>query len=141
MHRVLWFRIGGKTLHTLKLIGAFLIIGTFLKLAEATYNLFVIVEKVKWAALRPEFIPQLFGWAITAPYAFTTQDVIGVLSGPFADICFWVVGVLVAIMIYKAGNVVFPVEEYGRILEEKKRRLIQHAIRFHEERKKTKKRR
>jgi len=128
MHRVIWFGIGGRRIHLLKLVGSFLLLWAVLKVAESAYQIFVTIQKSIYAQLRPELIPQLFGWSIAAPYSFSSEDMLGVILGPVAGFVFWLAVALVALMIYQSGRVVFPIEEYEQNVREHHRRLIEKAV-------------
>ena len=128
MHKVFWFKIGGKKMHLLKLSGAFFVLASVLKVAEAAYHIFVVVNKVNMAYMRPELINSLFGWAISAPYNFSGEDVLGVLLGPIASFLFWLGIALVALMIYQSGKIVFPIEEYEQKVSKHHRKLIEAAV-------------
>ncbi|MFH1199886.1 MAG: hypothetical protein V1708_02355, partial [Candidatus Micrarchaeota archaeon] len=130
MYRVLWFKIGGQRIHLLKLSGAFLISAGLLKVAEASYNIFITANKIVYAQLNPALIPQLFGWAISAPYEFSNQDIVGVMMGPLASFVFWLGIATVALMLYQSGKIVFPIEEYEQKISSHHRELIRKAA-FH----------
>lgn len=140
MHRILWFKIGGKKLHMVKLAGSFFVIASILMVAQSAYQIFVTVQKATFAQLNPSLIPALFGWAIGANPSglghFTAQDILGVLLGPIAVFLFWLGIMVVAIMIYQSGKVIFPVEEYEQKISEHHRSLIQKAVVAHKARKK-----
>lgn len=130
VYRILWLSLGGKRIHLLKLAGALFLAAAVLKLAESAYNIFVTVNKILYAQLRPELIGQLFGWSIGAPYNFSLpEDAIGVLMGPTAAFLFWVGAATLAIMVYQAGRVIVPIEEYEQKIREHHRKLIEHARR------------
>ena len=128
MHRVIWFGIGGRRIHLLKMAGAFLLMWAVLKVAEAAYLIFVTIQKSIYAQLKPELVPQLFGWAIAAPYSFSSEDMLGVILGPVAGFIFWLAVAIVALMVYQSGRVMFPVEEYEQNVREHHRRLIERAV-------------
>jgi len=128
VYKIVWLSFGGKKLHLLKLAGALFLFAAILKVAEAAYNIFVTVDKVLYAQVRPEMIGQLFGWGIGAPYAFSMpEDAVGVLMGPVAAFLFWLGLAIVAIMVYQAGKVIVPLEEYEQNIREHHRKLIEHA--------------
>lgn len=135
MHRIIWLRIGGKRLHMIKLAGAFFVVAAVLMVAQSAYQIFVTVQKATYAQLNPSLIPALFGWAIGATPSgfghFTSQDVLGVLLSPVAAFLFWLGIMVVAIMVYQAGKVVLPVEEYEQKVSEHHRSLIQKAVAAH----------
>ena len=134
MYRILWFKIGSQRIHLLKLAGAFLIAAALLKVAEASYHIFVMANKVVAAQLDPTRIPQLFGWAIAAPFEFGNEDVIGVMMGPLASFVFWLGVATVALIVYQSGKIVFPVEEYEEKISRHHKQLIEKAVRFHKKR-------
>jgi len=128
MHRVIWLRFGGRRLHLVKLAGAFFILWAVLKVAEAAYLIFVTVQKSIYAQGRPDLVPQLFGWAIAAPYGFSGEDLLGVILGPVANFLFWLAVAVVALMFYQSGRILFPIEEYEQSVREHHRRLIEKAV-------------
>ncbi len=134
MHRIIWFKVGGRRLHLLKLAGAFVLLAAIAKVAEAAYWIFVTVEKITYASVRPDAIPQLFGWSMGAPYFFSNEDVLGVLLGPIAAFLFWLALVVVGLMIYQSGKVVFPIEEYEQRVSEYHKELIRRAVSAHKKR-------
>ena len=115
MHRVIWWNVGGKRIHLLKLAGAFFITAAIFKVAEASYNLFVTANKVSWGFQNVDLIPQLFGWTIDNPYALSFQDAIGIMMGPIANFMFWLGVTVVAFMIYNAGNYIYPSYQYEAV--------------------------
>lgn len=135
MQRVIWLTVGGKRFHLLKLAGAFFVIGAILKVAESSYDIFVTLNKGVYAQVRPELIGQLFGWAMNAPYAFTNEDMLGVLLGPIATFMFWLGLAVVGLMVYQSGKVIFPIEEYDEKIKEHHRMLIQKAVEHSKKRK------
>lgn len=128
VYRIVWLSLGGKRLHLLKLAGALFLFAAILKVAGAAYDIFVTVNKVVYAQVRPELTGQLFGWSIGAPYSFAIpEDAVGVLMGPIAAFLFWVGIAVIAVMIYQAGKVIVPLEEYEHNIREHHRKLIEHA--------------
>ncbi|MFH1106513.1 MAG: hypothetical protein V1787_01310 [Candidatus Micrarchaeota archaeon] len=99
-----------------------------LKVAEAAYNIFIVANKIVYAQLDPRLIPQLFGWAIGAPYEFSNQDIIGVMMGPLASFVFWLGIATFALMVYQSGKIVFPIEEYEQKISSHHRELIRKAV-------------
>ncbi len=138
VHRILWLKIGGKRFHLLKLAGAFFVFAAVLKVAESAYQIFVTANKAVYAQIDPTLIPHLFGWAMGAQPSggsFLTEDVVGVLLGPIAVFLFWLGIAVLAIMLYQAGKVVFPVEEFEQVITEKHKQLIRKAIESHKKHK------
>ena len=136
-HRILWFSIGGKRFHLLKLAGAFFIFASVLKVAESAYQIFVTANKAIYAQIDPTLIPSLFGWGMGANPSggsFLTEDVVGVLLGPVAVFLFWLGLAVIAIMVYQSGKVILPIEEYETVVKEKHKVLIRKAIAAHHKR-------
>jgi len=131
MHRVIWLRLGGRRFHLLKLAGSFFVFAFVLKALEAAYQIFVTVNKAIYAQAKPDLIGQLFGWAIAAPYNFSSEDLVGVLLGPIANFLFWLGLAVAALMIYQSGKVILPVEEWEQQISEHHRRLISKAREAH----------
>ncbi len=128
MHRILWLKIGGRKMHLLKLAGAFFVLASVLKVAEAAYNVFLVVDKINAAIMQPELIQQLFGWAMGAPYLFGGEDILGVLLGPIAGFLFWLGVAVLSVMVYQSGKVIFPIEEYETKVSDRHRKLIEKAV-------------
>lgn len=112
----------------MKLAGAFFVLASVLKVAEAAYNIFLVVDKINAAIMQPELIQQLFGWAMGAPYVFGGEDILGVLLSPIAGFLFWLGIAVIAVMIYQSGKIVFPIEEYETKVDDHHRGLIQKAV-------------
>lgn len=146
MHRMIWLKLGGSTLHLLKLFGSIFMMAATLKLAEATYLMFVEISKVKAAMANSDLVAQFYGWTIdsasygqsTAVYSFTSQDWIGILAGPAGNMFFWMAMLVIAITVYQSSKVFFPVEEYEKSVSEHHKKLIEHAV-AHSAPKKSKK--
>ncbi|MBI5226245.1 hypothetical protein HY994_03315 [Candidatus Micrarchaeota archaeon] len=138
LHKVVWLKVGGKRLHLLKVAGSFFTFAAVLQLAQSLYQVFLTVEKARAALLRPELVPQLFGWSIDSNalvYSFSKEDFLGVLLGPIAIFLFWFGMAVVALMVYNAGKVVVPLEEYDEQVAEHHRSLIQKAVEHHRKKK------
>jgi hypothetical protein len=131
MYRVFWLKVGGKKFHLLKLAGAFFVFAFVLMALGSAYDIFVTVNKAIFAQLRPDQIGALFGWSIGAPYSFTIEDMVGVLLVPFATFLLWLGMAVVAMMVYQAGKVVLPVQEYEQTITEHHRNLILKAKAAH----------
>lgn len=142
MHRVLWIKFGGKTVHLIKLTGALFVVAAVLMVAQSAYNIFVTVQKATYAkamaqawsayggSLSENPIHVLFGWGMGAPYSFTGEDFLGVLLGPVAVFLFWLGIAVVGLMIYRSGQIILPIEEYEQRIQEHHRKLIEKAVRF-----------
>ncbi len=128
MHRIIWLKIGGRRVHLIKLAGAFLMLWAVLKVAEAAYLIFVTVQKSIYAQIKPDLVPQLFGWAIASPYGFSSEDVLGVMLGPVANFLFWLGVAVVVLMFYQSGKILFPIEEYEQKVREHHKKLIERAV-------------
>ena len=137
MHRMIWLKFGGRTLHLLKLAGALFSFMAVFKVAEASYQVFVEASKLKAAMANPDLIPQFYQWTIDSvsytrgavAYSVSSpQDIVGIMTGPFANMLFWLGIAVVAIMIYQAGRVILPLEEYEEKISEHHRNLIAKAV-------------
>jgi len=111
MQRSFWIKVGGKQFHAITLAGAFFVLASVLKLAEASYQIFVAVSKARIAEVHPELVAQLFGWSLQAPYSFSGEDILGVLLGPVAAFLFWFGIAVLALVVYQSGRFMIPVEE------------------------------
>lgn len=127
----MWLRIGGRRFHLLKLAGSFFVFAFILKSLEAAYQIFVTVNKAIYAQAKPDLIGQLFGWAISAPYSFSSEDLLGVLLGPVANFLFWLGLSVVAMIIYQSGRVIVPIEEWAQDVGAHHKRMIQRAREAH----------
>ena len=126
-------------MHLLKLAGSFFALASVLKVAEASYKIFITVDKVNYATARPELISQLFGWAMGAPYVFSKEDVLGVLLGPIAEFLFWLGIAVIALLVYQSGKIIFPIEEYEQKISTHHRELIRRAVAHHKQKNEKKK--
>lgn len=139
MRRIMWFRIGGQTLHLLKLLGIFLVAASLLKVGEASYDIFVTASKAEAAQYNPDKISYLFGWSVggASPDAkeFEFQDYVGVMMRPLANFFFWLGIATLAMMVYQSGKIIFPIEEFEQKVVEHHRSLIRRAVEAHRKRK------
>jgi len=100
----------------LKLVGSFLLIAAILQVFRSVYDIVVVMNKAIEAQISAQQAIALFGWCINcggvrAP-GFGTEDVLGAMLGPVAALMFWLAIVVVGIMIYQTGKVIFPTESY-----------------------------
>lgn len=139
MRRIMWFKIGGQTLHLLKLLGIFILAASLLKVGEASYGIFLTASKAETAYYFPDRIPLLFGWSIggQSPIEkeFEFQDMVGVMMGPLANFFFWLGAATLGLMVYQSGKIIFPVEEYEQKVQEHHRNLIRKAVEAHRKKK------
>ncbi|MFH1257332.1 MAG: hypothetical protein ABIG96_04245 [Candidatus Micrarchaeota archaeon] len=140
MRRIMWFKIGGQTIHLLKLFGIFILAASLLKVGESSYGMFVTASKAEAAQYNPAKVIELFGWSIggDSPDAkiFEFQDFVGVMMGPLASFFFWLGAATLGLMIYQSGKIIFPVEEFEQQISEHHRGLIRKAVETHKGRKK-----
>ncbi|HLC47592.1 MAG TPA: hypothetical protein VJI13_00825 [Candidatus Norongarragalinales archaeon] len=139
MRRIMWFKIGGQTLHLLKLLGIFILAASLLKVGESSYGIFVTASKAEAATFNPEKIPVLFGWSLGGPSPeskeFEFQDYVGVMMGPLASFFFWLGLATLGLMVYQSGKIIFPLEEYEQKIQEHHRSLIRKAVEAHKKKK------
>jgi hypothetical protein len=123
--------LGDKRVHLLKLVGAFFIAGGLLKLAEASYQIFLTVRMAQLATSNSALIGGFFKWGLNCSTlqesCFGLEDTIGVMVGPMANFMFWFAMLLLAFMVYQSGKVFLPVEEYEQKVEEHHADLIRKA--------------
>jgi hypothetical protein len=135
MRRIMWFKIGGQTLHLLKLLGVFILAASLLKVGDASYNIFLTASKAEAAQYNPDKIAYLFGWSIggASPEGkmFEFQDYVGVMMGPLANFFFWLGAATLGLMVYQSGKIIFPVEEYEQKVSEHHRNLIRKVVEAH----------
>ena len=65
---------------------------------------------------------------------FTTEDFIGVLLGPIANLMFWLGLLCIAAMVYNSGKVFFPIEEYEANVpaqHPQAHKMIRAAVNYH----------
>ncbi len=131
----MWFRVGGQTLHLLKLFGIFLLAAALLKVGESSYDIFLTASKAEAAQYNPDKIAYLFGWSVggTSPEAkeFEFQDYVGVMMAPLANFFFWLGVATFALMLYQSGKIIFPIEEFEQRVSEHHRHLIKRAVDAH----------
>ncbi len=131
---MIWLKFAGKTIHMLKLAGAFFALTAVFKVAEASYQIFVTVSKINAAEVNPALVSQFFGWTTAAtaypsgPAKFLLEDTVGIMLGPMANFLLWLGLAVLAIMVYQSGHVLFPVEEYEKGIAEHHRGLIERAV-------------
>lgn len=139
----MWFKIGGQTLHLLKLLGIFILAASLLKVGDSSYNIFLTASKAQAAMDNPDRISYLFGWSIggqspeggpcstTCIKNFELQDAIGVMMGPLANFFFWLGLATLGLMIYQSGKIIFPIEEFEQKITEHHKNLIRRAVEAH----------
>ncbi|MFH0971458.1 MAG: hypothetical protein V1835_02720 [Candidatus Micrarchaeota archaeon] len=139
MRRIMWFKIGGQTIHLLKLLGLFILAASLLKVGDSSYGIFVTASKAEAAQFNSDKIVPLFGWSIggASPDTkeFEFQDYVGVMMGPLANFFFWLGMATFALMLYQSGKIVFPVEEFEQQISEHHRNLIRKAVEVHKPKK------
>ena len=125
MKRIFFLRIGGKNLHLLKLIGAFVLFAALLMFFQAGAGMFN-----SWDALKayPACIGGVqsqsdFEGCRTAlhynagifPAAnqaeLSSRQVWFALLGPVAQVLFWAALFIFGIILYKTGRIILPIEE------------------------------
>ncbi|MDP2717772.1 MAG: hypothetical protein Q8P02_03435 [Candidatus Micrarchaeota archaeon] len=127
LHRVMWLKFGGRRLHLLKTAGAFFVFAAVLKLAASLYELFQQVDVVRILLERGSVS---LTQGILLP--FTYEDALGVILGPLSHFLFWFGIAVLALIVYQAGNVVVPIDEYEERVADHHRTLIQKAVTHHQ---------
>ncbi|MEK6924050.1 MAG: hypothetical protein AABW54_02330 [Candidatus Micrarchaeota archaeon] len=128
---MIWLKLGGRNFHLIKLAGSFFVFAFILKALEAAYEIFVTANKALFAYKNPTVVAQFFGWSINAPVKFTSEDVLGVLLGPVANFLLWLALAVVALIVYRSGRVILPLEEFEQKISEHHKMLIAKAREAH----------
>ena len=114
MHEIVLFKLGGRYLHLLKLIGAFIVIAAALMLLSDVYRLMwaaTIVEEAN-SGIPHQITASMGSMSITQtlqPNDSSTQ--LGLMLVPLAGIMFWAAFVVAGGVIYRSGQLVVPVEK------------------------------
>ncbi len=138
MRRIMWFKIGGQTVHLLKLLGIFVLVASLFMVGSSSYNIFLTASKAEAAQYNSEKIDTLFGWSVGgAPgeKEFEFQDFVGVMMAPLANFFFWLGIATLALMLYQSGKIIFPVEEFEQRISDHHSNLIKKAVDAHRKRK------
>ena len=146
MKRIVWLKVGDTRLHLVKLAGSFLVVTFMLKVMQAAYNVFLTADKIQAAEMNGNLATTFFGWTMSSgqniiqmlncagpicPLPLSLQDKIGIMLAPTADFLLWIGLLVISIMLYQAGKVMFPIEEYETTLPEHHRAAIVEAVRAH----------
>ncbi len=121
MEEKIMLRIGSRKLHLVKLIGAFVVLGSALMLLSDIYQLMSIASVMGGPA----------GQSVTLNfYGLTMQETLGNLDAgakaglvllPLARVMFWAAVVALGTVIYKSGGITLPIrEKLKKISEEEK---------------------
>ena len=108
MHRIILLRVGGQKLHLLKMVGAFVVVGSALGVLGSISTMFRLVKQIGLAQLNPQLAVQTFG--LTSE-TLTGDVALGLFMNPSAWFMFWLAFFIVGAMIYRSGNVIVPIEE------------------------------
>ncbi|VVB71425.1 Uncharacterised protein [uncultured archaeon] len=130
MEKILWLRFGGSRLHSLKIIGVFLMFASAFQIAGSFYSLFVTLNQAGAAFNKPDYVPTFFTWSLGSTVnniQFTREDFIGVSLKPVAELLFWIAMGILSTLVYQAGSVFFPIEEREQNIAEHHRKLIQRV--------------
>ncbi len=122
MEEKILLQIGSRKLHLVKLIGAFIVLGSALMLLSDIYQLMSIASVMSGPA----------GEAVTLNfYGLTIQETLGGLDAgtkaglvllPLAGVMFWAAVVALGAVIYRTGGITLPIrEKLKKIGEEKKK--------------------
>lgn len=90
VHRMLLAKVGERYVHLLKMFGAFFTFGCMFNVFSAAYNLSVAVD--------------------TASIAATGSDVLGVVSGPIANLFIWLSLMIIGLALYRSDRTIVPWE-------------------------------
>lgn len=134
VHRMMVLRIGPKSLHLPKLIGAFIIIAAVLMFVKAGADMFESWDNVKEldyclknAAVSlqlqdKQLCQQNAFWAgiyVRAEQkALTNKQVWSLLAEPIAALFLWAVVLIIGVMLYLTGRIIVPVEESSKEVKE-----------------------
>lgn len=127
MEKILWIKFGGSKLHSLKIIGLFLMFASAFQIAGSFYGLFLTLNQASAALHKPDYVPTFFTWSLGSTInniQFTREDFIGVSLKPVAELLFWIAMGILSTLVYQAGSVFFPIEEREQTISEHHRKLI-----------------
>lgn len=123
MHRLIYFRVGGREVHMPKLIGAFVLFAALLYFIQASavmFNSWDNLKEINTCLKEPAndpFFCQDMAIKSSNLYVRLDQDSLstrqfwGVLLGPIASVLVWLAALFIGWIIYKTGDVVLPIEE------------------------------
>ncbi len=111
MKEKILIRIGSRKLHLIKLIGAFIFVGSGLMLLNSVYSLISIVSIVLGPA--GESVILEFGDLVIEQEVgdLDSSVKLGLVLKPFAGVMFWSALFVFGAAIYKGGGIAFPVTE------------------------------
>ena len=125
MHKIMYFRLGGRDVHVPRLIGAFLIFIALLMFFKAGATMVNSWDDIKQTnsclgvlGASPEYTPcrdfamQSLDISIRPDQtSLNSKQWAAALFGPIASLFFWLVILLLGFTLYKTGNFVVPIEE------------------------------
>lgn len=138
--RQLSFRIGGKDLQLTRLVGAFVLLASFLFFVQASANMFNSWDNLKQVSGciegANEFSDNLTEMTYCQDQAKKALDIyvsveqehltfrqfLGVLLGPIAFVLVWLAILFIAWTLYRSGDLVIPLEETIREFSERRRK-------------------
>ena len=111
MHKMVLLRFGKRRLHLLRLLGAFIIVGSALMFLSNVFQMFILASVFQEANLgnTQMGVLNLHGWEITQPIVAGDVNMqTGLFLVPLANSMFWISILLVGGVIYQAGNIILP---------------------------------
>ena len=125
MHRAVTFKIGGRKLHLVRVIAAFIILASAIMLLSDVFKMMQVAEIIQ---LANRGIPQvvtldLRGITVTKvmePYDANLQT--GMVLVPIAGILFWSAVIIAGNVLYRAGDILLPIDEDIRELPAARRK-------------------
>lgn len=115
MKKTILLKIGGEELHLVNVIGALTVLGSAFGILGAVSDLLKLSSQVYLAKTNSEISIQLFG---LLPQHLSDAIILGSFMRPFAWLMLWLGLLVVGAMLYRAGNILLPVEEEIREKED-----------------------
>jgi len=135
VHRIMFFKVGGRNVHLPKLMGAFVLVAAFLMFCTSVSQMFESWENAK-------FIDNCLGQASaslsiedkqtcqqSAYYAglfvrldqkaLTAKQFLGMILQPIAMMLLWIVVLVFGAMLYLSGKLIIPIEEAERVVKDR----------------------
>lgn len=115
MRKVVLFKIGGKKVHLLKVVGALVALGSAFGVLRAVSMFFTLSSQVGLAKSNSEVSMSVFG---LLPQSLTDAVLLGHFMEPLVWLFLWLGLLVLGVLVYRSGNIVIPVEEEIRKEEE-----------------------
>lgn len=135
MHRIMFFRIGGRNVHLPKLMGAFILVAAFLMFCASVSQMFESWDNARFIdnclekasaslSLEDKQVCQQSAYYAGLfvrldQKALTAKQFLGMVLQPIAMMLLWIVVLVLGAMLYLSGKLVIPVEEAERVVKER----------------------